>query len=143
MNPAIVKVRTMQVAFIISVVLFFFVSRTFPPPVQKVNATFQWAIVSCAVFAVLSGFIVQRILRRVPNMPLSMIQSSDLLRPWFSGHVVRFATAESVAMFGLILRSLYGPSNVVTFLFAGSLLLLILWQPGEVPAANESQSSIR
>lgn len=143
MNPAIIKVRTMQIAFIVSVLMFAHVIHKLPPVPQSVDTVVQWAIVCCAVFSALSGFFVQRVLRRVPNMPHSMIQDSDLLRPWFFGHVIRFATAESVALFGFALCMIGGPSNLVTAMFAGSLLLLILWQPGEVPAATESQNLIR
>jgi hypothetical protein len=143
MNPVTFQLRVMQFAFIASVVLFFFISRAFPPPSQSVNASIQWVIVLCAIVSALQGFILQRMFLRVRDQTPSASESSTPRSRWFTGHVFRFATAESVALFGVVLRRVYGPSNLVTAMFVGSLLLLVLWQPGEVPAANESQSSIR
>ena len=143
MNPAIRVVRILQIGIIASVVAFFFISSKLPIPTQNVNASLQWAIVFCAIASALVGFIGQRSFLRVPNQAPSAMQWSSARGRWFAGHVLRFATGESVALFGLVLRSLYGPSNVVTALFAGSLLLLVFWQPGEVPTETESQGPIR
>jgi hypothetical protein len=141
-NPAIVMLRVMQIVFVASVIMFFRFSRWMYIPAQSVNVPVQWAIVACSIFTVLSGFIGQRMFRRISNIPRSNIENSDIVRPWFMGHVIRFATAESMALSGIVLRALSGPSKLVTALFAGSLLLLVVWQPGEVPAATESQNTV-
>jgi hypothetical protein len=142
MNPAILTVRVMQLMFIVSVLLFILVLYVDAPATQSVDATVQWSIVCCAIASALSGFIVQRMHRRAPSKSLPGTQSSTPRGRWFTGHLVRFATAESVALFGFALRWLGSSSNLVTLLFAGSLLLLVVWQPGEVPAASESEGSI-
>lgn len=144
MDPAIRLVRILQFAFIVSVLLFFDVAtRLLRPPAQSVNPAVQWTIVIVSIACASSGFLVQRMLRRTPNMPLSTIQRTDLLRPWLMGHLIRFAMAESVALFGFVLRGLGSSSKLVNTMFAASLLLLILWRPGEVPTPNESQGPIR
>lgn len=143
MNPAIRTVRVMQVAFIVSVLLFMYVLRAVHPATHSVNPSVQWGIVFCAIASAMMGFIVQRIMLRAPSQSSATTQDSTLLGPWFAGHVLRFATAESVALFGFALRMIGDSSPVVTALFAGSLLLLILWQPGEVPPAAESQNLLR
>lgn len=140
MSPAIRVVRILQFAFIVSVLLFYYIARTLHPPAQSVNAVAQWAIVVCAVFVALSGFIVQRVILNAPVRPASDAQNSTPQGRWFTGHVVRFATAESVALVGLVLRALGSPSNLVIAMFAGSLLLLLIWQPGDAPAVNESKN---
>jgi hypothetical protein len=142
MNPAIVVVRILQFAMIVSVVLFFFVSRTLHPPAQSVNAPAQWAIVSFAIACAGAGFIVQRILLRAPSQPVPGTQGSTARGRWLTGHVVRFATAESVAMFGIVLRSLGSSSNLVAALFASSLILLLFWQPGAVPVETGSKNTM-
>ena len=143
MNPAIVVVRTMQCAFIVSVFLFILVLRMIHPAPQPVNASTQWSIVICAITSALMGFVLQRIMLRAPSQSLPAMKNADLRGAWFTGHVVRFATAESVALFGFVLGMMGNTSSVVTALFAISLLLLLLWQPGAVPTQTESQSSMR
>jgi hypothetical protein len=143
MNPAIRVVRILQIAVIISVLLFMYVLHTIHPEPQSVNAAFQWSVVCCAVGSALAGFIMQRAILNAPDRPNSLGQTSTPQGRWFTGHIIRFATAESVALFGFVLRMMGSYSNVVTALFAGSLLLLLFWQPGEVPTATESQNPIR
>jgi hypothetical protein len=142
MNPITRQLRIIQVAMIVSVGLFYYVRSTTPPAAHKLNPTVQWAIVSCAVASALMGFIVQRILARSPGTSHPGSQISARFSPWFAGHILRFATAESVALFGFVLHTLGGPPVLVNCLFAGAMLLLLLWQPGTIPAPTVSQSSI-
>jgi hypothetical protein len=142
MNPAAFQLRVMQVAFIVSVMLFYYVGITIHPAAQVVSRPMQWGIAFCAVSSALMGFFVQRILLRTPSQSSPSPQGSTARSRWFSGHVLRFATAESVALFGLLLLRLAGPSTEVYLLFGASLLLLLLWQPGSIPALAESQRSI-
>ena len=143
MNPAILVVRTLQCAMIVSVLMFIFVLHIIHPTPHSVNASLEWSIVFCAIGSALMGFIVQRMMLRGPSQSLPATENSTLLRPWFAGHVLRFATAESVALFGFALRMMGSSSILVTGLFVSSLVLLLLWQPGPVPTQTESQISIR
>jgi hypothetical protein len=133
----------MQVAFIASVLLFYLVLHLTHPAPQNVDSSVQLAIVCCAIASAMGGFIMQRAIQNAPDRPNASGQKSTPRGRWLSGHVIRFATAESVALFGFVLRMLGSTSNVVIALFAGSLLLLVFWQPGEVPAESESQNPIR
>jgi hypothetical protein len=142
MNPAILVVRAMQFVFIVSVLMFIYVLHIVHPAPHSVNASLQWSIVFCAVASVLMGFIVQRRMLRAPSQSLPATENSNLLRPWFAGHVLRFATAESVALFGFVLRMMGSSSILVTVLFVSSLLLLLLWQPGDIPTQTESKYSV-
>ena len=143
MNPAVVTVRTLQCFFIVSVLMFIYILHIIHPTPHSVNASMQWSIVFCAMGSALGGFYMQRMLLRIQAKPLSGTQSSNPLRQWFTGHMIRFATAESVALFGFVLRMMGSSSIPVTVLFVSSLLLLLLWQPGPVPTQTESQISIR
>jgi hypothetical protein len=142
MNPIAFQLRIMQFTMILSVLLFFFVSRTVQPPAQIVNFSFQWAVVLCATASALSGFILQRMLMRAPSQSLLAAQDSTRLARWRMGHIIRFATAESVALFGFVLRTLGSSSTPVYLLFGSGLLLLLFWQPGVIPIKTESQGSI-
>jgi hypothetical protein len=134
MKKPVFTVRVMQIAFIVSVLMFICVLHVTHPPVQNVDSTFQWIIVFIAISSAIAGFIVQKLMLRPPNPSLPQKPNSTPQARWFTGHVIRFATAESVALFGFVLRSLGSTSVVVTLLFGGSLLLLLFWQPGDCPA---------
>jgi protein-S-isoprenylcysteine O-methyltransferase Ste14 len=142
MNPIARQLRIAQVAFIVTVGLIYYVSGTVPPVAHSVNSSIQWAIVLCAIASVLAGFIVQRTMLRTPSQFLPAAQHSTVLVKWKAGHILRFATAESAALFGLVLHTLGSSSVLVNILFGSSILLLLFWQPGAIPAQSESQSSI-
>jgi hypothetical protein len=136
MNPAVRVVRFMQIVFIVSVLLFIYVLQILHPVAHSVSAPIQWALVLCAIASAEMGFIVQRILRRPQGPSLPATQNSTPLARWTSGHILRFATAESVALFGFVLRILGSYSVVVYLLFGSSLLLLLMWRPGNVPPST-------
>jgi hypothetical protein len=141
MNPSIRVVRVLQCSMIVSVLLFIYVLYTVQPAPQSVSASFQWSIVFCAIASAIAGIIVQRVIINAPDQPNSLGQTSTPQSRWLTGHILRFATAESVALFGFVLRMMGSTSNLVTVLFVTSLLLLLLWQPGAVPTETESQST--
>jgi len=136
MNPVVRVVRIMQFAFIFSVLLFLFVLHTVHPAAQHLSASFQWGIVLCAIASAGMGFIGQRAFLRpsAPSLPTN--QNPTPLARWFSGHLLRFATAESVALFAFALRMMGSTSILVYLLFGGSLLLLLTWRPGTVPPST-------
>jgi hypothetical protein len=133
MNPAIFTMRIVQCAIIVSVLMFIYVLHIIQPAAQSVSATMQWTIVLCAIVSALMGFIVQRIFLRAPSPSLPVKPNSTPRSRWFAGHIIRFATAESVALFGIVLHMLGSSSILVTVMFASSLILLLIWQPGTCP----------
>ncbi len=137
MNPVIFQLRIMQIVFIVSVGLFYRICFTIHPAAQSLNPSMQSAVVLCAIASAMMGFIVQCILLRAPNQPLPDKQDSTLFRRWFTGHLLRFATAESVALFGLVLHILGSSTVLVNAMFVSSLLLLLIWQPGTCPPKNQ------
>jgi hypothetical protein len=142
MNPITLLLRFLQVFFIVSVGLFYHVSGMIHPAAYGVNPIFQWAIVLCAIASALMGFVVQPIFSRGPRQSLPENQNPILLTRWFAGHILRFATAESVALFGVVLHMLGSSSVLVNCLFGSGILLLLVWQPGAMPAKTDLESSI-
>lgn len=143
MNPVIRVMRVMQIAFIVSVLLFYSISRMIQPAGQSLDDFMQWVIVLCAAASAAGGFSVQRMFLRVRSQALATTRKSTPLSRWKVGHLMRFASAESVALYGVVMRTTGGSSTLSAALFAGSLLLLALWQPGAVPNESESQGPIR
>jgi hypothetical protein len=142
MNPAIVMVRILQLAIVVSVLLFYFVLHVVHPAPHDVNASVEWGIACCAIASAAAGFIMQGVILNAPDRPNSLGQTSTPQGRWLTGHVIRFATAESVALFGFVLRMMGSYSNLVIALFASSLILLLLWQPGAVPTETGSKNTM-
>jgi len=138
MNPATLQLRILQIAFIVSVMLFYRINYMIHPAAQAVNTSMQLATVLCAIAFVLMGFIGQRVLLRAPSPYLSDKQNSILFSRWFVGHLLRFSTAESVALLGLVLHILGSSTALVNIMFISSLILLLIWQPGTCPPQNQS-----
>jgi hypothetical protein len=136
MNPAVRMVRTLQIAFIVSVLLFLFVLHTLQPATRNVSGTIQGVLVLCAIASAEAGFLLQRMFLRPRDPSLPATKNSTPLSRWFSGHLLRFATAESVALFGFVLRMMGSDSILVYLLFGSSLLLLLTWRPGTVPPST-------
>jgi hypothetical protein len=141
MNPVTLQLRVMQITFIVSALLFYLICRMTPSPAQSVSAPARWVILLLAFTNGFFGFILQRMLRHAPNRFFPAAQDSTPLARWRAGHILRFATAEAVVLFGLALHSLGGSSLLVNVLFGSGLLLMLLWRPGPVPSQSESQGS--
>lgn len=59
-------------------------------------------------------------------------ENAVLLRRWKAGNVVSFAFAESVMLFGVVLKFLGERWSIVSVFFAVGLLLLLLWTPRKI-----------
>lgn len=138
MNQVNFVLRIMQAAFVVSVLLFYYVGSMIHPAAQAVNTSMPRAIVLCAIASVLMGFIGQRVFQRTTSQSFPEKQNPSILTRWIAGHILRFATAESVALFGLVLHTLGSSSTLVNVMFISSLLLLLIWQPGICPPQNQS-----
>jgi hypothetical protein len=130
MNPATLQLRIVQISFIISVGLFYYVLSMIQPAAHAVNSSMQSAIVLCAIVSAYSGFWLQQRFLRIRSQSLPTESKSTPLSRWFAGHILRFATAESVALYGVVLHMFGSSSTLVNVMFICSLLLLLIWQPG-------------
>jgi len=141
MKPVILQLRVIQFSIVVSVLLFLLVLHTIQPATRNVSAPIQWALVLCSIASAELGFVGQRIFLRPRDPSLPATKNSTPLARWFSGHVLRFATAESVALFGFFLRMLGSDSVLVYLFFGSSLLLLLTWRPGTVPSETDQNVS--
>jgi hypothetical protein len=103
----------------------------------KVNKTsseitpIQWILIGMGVWAIFSGFILERkIIRNWVRRPST--RSTPFSR-WRAGNLVRVASAASVALWGLILRVNGGPAPIAYTFFAIAGLLLLAWRPSPCP----------
>lgn len=137
MKSAVFPLRILQVSMIAFVIFLIYFSRAAQPSAQSVSVLFQWGIVAVACVDAVAGFVLQRMILRGPKQSSPASQKETPLARWRKGHIVRFAMAESVALFGFVLRMTGASSTPVYLLFGGGLLLLLFWLPGAVPTETE------
>ena len=108
----------------------------------KKNAEFgpiQWSVVFAATYGAVSGFTFQRFLNRERPRSRPSGPGSASYR-WSSGHLMRLATACSVALWGAVTPILKGPLWMAYAFCALGIFLLLVWSPGTVP--SEPRTSI-
>ena len=81
MKPPILQLRIIQIAIIVSVLMFIYVLHIIQPAAQSVSATIQWAFVLCAIASAEAGFWFQRKMWRVQSQSLpANLKSTPLNR---------------------------------------------------------------
>jgi hypothetical protein len=64
-------------------------------------------------------------------------QDATSLKQWRSGQIVSFAFAESVVLYGFLLKFLGAGWNIAGMFFVVGILVLLAWTPKlEVPGSN-------
>ena len=101
----------------------------------------QWLSIAMGVWAIFSGFVLERKIVRYPARVQRPATRSTPFSRWRAGNLVRVASATSVALWGLILRAIGGPASIAFTLIAIGGLLLLAWRPSARPADNPVQSS--
>jgi hypothetical protein len=108
----------------------------------KKNAEFgpiQWAVVLAATYGAVSGFTFQRFPNKERPRSRPSGPGSASYR-WSIGHLMRLATACSVALWGAVTPILKGPLWMAYAFCALGIFLLLIWSPGTVP--SEPRTSI-
>lgn len=102
----------------------------------KNNAEFgliQWAIVLAAAYCAVFGFTAQRFFNKERPLARRGGTSSAPYR-WSIGHLMRLATACSVALWGAVTPILKGPSWMAYGFCGFGIILLLVWSPGTAPS---------
>lgn len=137
MTAPVQVMRTMKYAFIVSVLLFIFVTIRVPskaahPP----QHSFEFIIVMLALVNLNLGLHGRRFWCRLAQGSAGRTSNSTPLIQWFSANVFSLAMIESCALFALVLHMLGGPTKLVGILCGCALLALFVWSPGAPPASN-------
>lgn len=93
----------------------------------------QWVLIGLAVWAIVSGFVLEHQIMRYPNKARRPSTRSTPFSRWRAGNLVRVASATSVACWALVLRENGGPALVAYILFAVAGSLLLMWRPSAIP----------
>jgi hypothetical protein len=96
----------------------------------------QFLVIVAAIWSAVFGFTLQRRIVGAPSRYQANLERATPFSRWKTGHIARLWSATSVSMWGLILYEIRGSSWIVDSLFAGGLILLAAWKPGESPPAE-------
>jgi len=129
MDSAVRVLRAVQVALLVSILLYLVLAMRLPTPTPASTAPVTLAalgflsVMNVGIIFELRRVLVRRsavILGNNPEDPLALMR-------WRGGHIATYAFAESIALFGLILRFVgFTLPQAGPFFLAGFVLLLFL-----------------
>jgi len=131
MKAAFLQLRLIHGAFILSWLLFYFADGLHHSPVDKLTGMTVPLAVGVAALSSIS--VAQTLRQKLVIAPAEELarqpDNAALLQRWRSGNIMQFAFAESVTLFGLVLRLLGTSWPVAAPFFAVGLLMLLLNAP--------------
>jgi len=131
MKAAFLQLRLIHGSFILSWFLFILVTVYIIHPVDKLTG--MTVPLALGVAALSSISVAQALRQKLVVAPAEELarqpDNAALLQRWRSGNIVQFAFAESVTLFGLVLRLLGASWPIAAPFFAVGLLMLLLSAP--------------
>jgi len=125
-DSAIKVVRLIQVAMLVSVVLFVLVGEVVGSIPKLSDPTLFYAL-SLATITIVGVILVVRrtLVLQSATMLAARPNDAAILGRWRTGYVMTYALSESIALFGLVLRLIgFTLSQVWSFYIAAFILLL-------------------
>jgi F0F1-type ATP synthase membrane subunit c/vacuolar-type H+-ATPase subunit K len=131
MKAAFLQLRLIHGSFILSWFLFILLTVYIIHPVDKLTGMTVPLAVGVAALSSIS--VAQTLRQKLVIAPAEELarqpDNAALLQRWRSGNIVQFAFAESVTLFGLLLRLLGASWPVAAPFFGVGLLMLLLSAP--------------
>jgi hypothetical protein len=129
METAVRLVRLVQIAMLVSIVLYVAVGELVGRAATSNNSLF-YTLSLAAISTLGAAFVVRRTLV-LPSEALLREKPGDHLvqARWKSGYIFLYALCEALALFGLILRLVGFTLGHVWGFYLGGVLLLLLFSP--------------
>jgi F0F1-type ATP synthase membrane subunit c/vacuolar-type H+-ATPase subunit K len=140
MKSKLRKLRIIQLALIAVIPIFGWVAEIDRRRGSSDWTLQHWLVAGLTLWAVLGGFRIRhRLLRRSGEALKKDTSDPKALRQWEAGQVVGLAVAESVAVWGLLVRMVLGGAlwQALSF-YVVALFLLLLWTPRMPTAASSN-----
>jgi len=126
MESAIKVIRAVQIAMLVSVVLYVAVGEGIGS-VPRLNNPVLFYVLSLVTITIVGVILVVRrtlVLQSAVTLATHPNDAATLSR-WRAGHFMTYALSEAIAIFGLVLRIIgFSLSQVASFYIAGFILLL-------------------
>lgn len=131
MKAAFLQLRLIHGSFILSWFLFILATVYIIHPVDKLTGMTMPLVLGVVALSNIS--VAQTLRQKLVVAPAEELarqpDNAALLQRWRSGNILQFAFAESVTLFGLVLRLLGASWQVAAPFFAVGLLMLLLSAP--------------
>lgn len=102
----------------------------------------HWFITLAAIYCAVTGFTFQRKMTKRLSRSQQTTRGSTPFSRWRVGHLMRLATATAVSLWGAVL-SVYGAPSWLGYALCGlGLLLLLMWNPGDLPVTSQPEPSM-
>jgi len=126
MESAIKVIRAVQIAMLVSVILYVVVGEGIGS-VPRLNNPVLFYVLSLVTITIVGVILVVRrtlVLQSAATLATRPNDTATLNR-WRAGHIMTYALSEAIAVFGLVLRLIgFSLSQVAYFYIAGFILLL-------------------
>jgi hypothetical protein len=126
MESAIKVIRIIQIALLVSVVLYVVVGERVGS-IPKLNNPVVFYMLSLATVTIVGVILVVRRTLVIQSAVALAARPNDqaTLNRWRAGHIMTYALSEAIALFGLVLRITgFSLSQVAYFYISGFILLL-------------------
>ncbi len=128
------RLRFLQSAQIVFIVVCYFVTRIGRLETRDAISPVQWCMIVAAIWSAISGFTLQRRINRAEGRSQNPSKKSTILGRWRVGHAVRLSSATAVGLSGMLLFYTGGPEWLANVFLGLAMLLLLVWRPGVTPA---------
>jgi F0F1-type ATP synthase membrane subunit c/vacuolar-type H+-ATPase subunit K len=131
MKSKLRRLRLIQLAQIAVIPIFVSIAEIGREPGSSDWTLRHWLVMGLALWAALGGFrFRRRMIHRSEEALAEDASNPKALKQWEAGNVVVLAMAESIVLWGLVVRMVLGGALWQASLFyAAGLLLLLLWTP--------------
>jgi F0F1-type ATP synthase membrane subunit c/vacuolar-type H+-ATPase subunit K len=131
MKPKLKKLRLIQLAMIAVIPIFGWVAEFGRGRGSRDWNLGHWFVTGLALWSAFGGFRLRhRLLLRSEQAAAKDASNPKALKQWEAGNLIGLASAESVVLWGLVVRMVLGGALwQASFFYAVGLLLLLLWTP--------------
>jgi hypothetical protein len=138
MNNTLEQVRLLYAAFIVTWFLFIVVVKLFQPSFGQAGDVPSFFPLVLGVLAIseigLAILLRKRLIDGAEAVLRANPEDQSAAARWRTGNLLSFCFAETVTIFGLLLKALGFDWKVAAIFFAAGLLLLLLWAPRAIRA---------
>jgi hypothetical protein len=127
-NSSLRSMRIFQFIFLATIMGYAYVAELSS---RSTSAVQPVIVVSCSIIAVLTLLVAFVLRRRLLPSAIEALQRGDAngVGRWRSANILSMVLAESIGMFGLVLRIMGGSRQVAWPFFIGAIILLLAWTP--------------
>jgi hypothetical protein len=137
-ESALRSARILHVCFLVAAGLYLLVLFQLRPMERSVDSLLVYALGFLSLLVVGTGFFLRgrMVVETAARLSINP-QDATSLKQWRSGQIVSFAFAESVVLYGFVLKFLGASWNIAGVFFIAGILLLVAWTPKlEVSGSN-------